>query len=293
MTLSTTRLWDAYLIAGSVAEAVEALQHYGEGARLIAGGTDLVLLLEQSGRPAPAVIDITRIPGLRGVRLEGEEVVIGAATTLSDVLASPLIVRHAPSLRQAALAIGSIQVRNVATLAGNVVNASPAADGAPPLLTLGARVVIAGPGGAQREAPLERFLQGPRRVDLAPGEMVTHVRFPVCSQPERSVFLKVGLRRAMAIATVNAALRLEMADGRVTAARIALGAVAPTVVRAGEAEQLLTGERLTEDVIARAGEAARRSACPIDDFRASAAYRLRIVDSLVQKGLRSLANLAQ
>jgi CO/xanthine dehydrogenase FAD-binding subunit len=291
MTVSTPHLWDAYVMAGSVREALQAVEHYGEGACLMAGGTDLILLLEQAQRAVPAVIDISQIADLREVYLDGDEVVVGAAVTFSDVLASPLFKVHAPSLRQAALTVGSIQVRNVATLVGNVVNASPAADGVPPLLTLGARVVIAGPGGAERQVPLERFLRGPRCVALEFGEMVTHLRFPAPRQPDGAIFLKVSLRRTMAIAVVNVALRLEVDGAHVLAARIALGSVAPTVVRAREAESLLTDETLSGGVIAQAGQAAQRAAHPIDDFRASAAYRLRVVDTLVQRGLRSLAGL--
>lgn len=291
MSLSSAHLWDEYIVAGSVEAALQALQHYGPQARLIAGGTDLILLLEQARQPVPAAIDVSRIPDLRQVFVDGDEIVIGAAVTFSDLAASPLIAAHAPALQQAALTVGSIQIRNVATLAGNLVNASPAADGAPPLLTLDACVVIAGPEGAQRRVPLEQFVLGPRSVDLAHGEMVTQVRFPLCRQPERAVFLKVGLRRAMIIATVNVALRLEIDSDRVTAAYLALGAVAPTAVRALDAERSLIGNKLSEDVIKGAGQLASRSARPIDDFRASARYRVQIVDSLVQKGLRSLAAL--
>jgi carbon-monoxide dehydrogenase medium subunit len=290
MTLSTTRLWDEYIIASSVRGAVQALQYYGDQARLIAGGTDLILLLEQAHQTLPAVIDLSQIPELREVYADADEIVIGAGVTFGELQASPLIAAHAPSLQQAAVTVGSIQIRAVATLVGNIVNASPAADGVPPLLTLDARVVIAGPGGTERQTALEHFARGPRQVDLAFGEMVTQVRFPKYGQASRGVFLKVGLRRAMAIATVNAAVRLEMADHRVTAARIVLGSVAPTVVRAGEAEQFLMGESLSEAVIAQAGQAARRAARPINDFRASAAYRLQMVDNLVQQGLRLLSD---
>ena len=290
MTISTTRLWEKYVAARSVQEALQALQFCGERAALIAGGTDLVLLLEQTHQTLPAVIEISAIPELREVYSDGNEIVIGAGVTFGDLLSSSLIATVAPSLRQAAVTVGSFQIRNVATLVGNIVNASPAADGVPPLFTLDARVAIAGPNGTQRQVALEHFTLGPRRVNLGFGEMVTHVRFPVPGPASRMVFLKVGLRRAMAIATVNVALRLEIVDQRVTAARIALGAVAPTVVRAREAEHLLTGDILSEGAIAQAGKAAGRSTSPIDDFRASAAYRRQIADTLVQEGLRILSS---
>ncbi|HVO69648.1 MAG TPA: xanthine dehydrogenase family protein subunit M [Aggregatilineaceae bacterium] len=289
MTISAVRLWDEYVVTRSVPDALEALRFYGEQACFIAGGTDLILLLDQTHKILPAVIDISSIPELREVYSDGNEIVIGAGVTFGDLLLSPLIATYAPSLQQAAMTVGSTQIRNLATLAGNIVNASPAADGMPPLFTLDARVVIAGPGGTERQVALEQFVLGPRRVDLVFGEMVTHVRFAVPGPASRMVFLKVGLRRAMAIATVNAALRLEMDDQRVTAARIAFGAVAPTVVRAREAEQLLAGETLSDAAISKAGQAAQRSARPIDDFRASAAYRLQIVDNLAREGLRILS----
>jgi len=289
MTISTTHLWDEYVLARSVQEALQALRFYGERAALIAGGTDLILVLEQTHKVLPAVIDISTIPELHEVYSDGNEIVIGAGVTFGDLLSSPLIVTYAPSLQQAAVTVGSVQIRQVATLAGNIVNASPAADGVPPLITLDARLMIAGPDGRERQVALEQFALGPRRVDLAFGEMVTHVRFPVPGPASRMVFLKVGLRRAMAIATVNVALNLQIVDQRVTAARIALGAVAPTVVRAREAEQLLVGGTLSKAAIRQAGQAARCSTRPIDDFRASAAYRLQIADNLVQEGLRRLS----
>jgi carbon-monoxide dehydrogenase medium subunit len=289
MTISTAHLWDEYVVAGSVSGALEALRFYGERACFIAGGTDLLLLLEQTHTTLRAVVDISTIPELREIYSDGNEIVIGAGVTFGDLLASPLVVTCAPSLHQAALTVGSTQIRSVATLVGNIVNASPAADGVPPLYTLDAKVVIAGPDGTERQAALEQFILGPRRVDLVFGELVTHVRFPAYGPASRMVFLKVGLRRAMAIATVNAAFRLEMDGQRVTAARIAFGAVAPTVVRAREAEQLLVGETLSDAAISQAGQAAQRSAHPIDDFRASAAYRLLIVDHLAREGLRILS----
>ena len=289
MTLSAARLWDAYVVAGSVEEAWQALQFYGERACLIAGGTDLILLLEQTRKTLPAVIDISRIPGLREVYSDGDEIVIGAGVTFGDLLSSPLIATHAPSLQQAAVTVGSIQVRSVATLVGNIVNASPAADGVPPLFGLDAKVVIAGPNQTERQAAIEQFALGPRHVDLAFGDIVTQVRFPAQGPASRMVFLKVGLRRAMAIATANAAFRLEIVGGRVMEARIAFGAVAPTVVRAREAEQLLVGETLSEAIITQVARAARRCARPIDDFRASAAYRLQLVENLAQEGLRILS----
>jgi CO/xanthine dehydrogenase FAD-binding subunit len=289
MTISTTHLWDQYVVARSVQEALQALRFYGERAALIAGGTDLILLLEQTHQVLPAVIDISAIPELGEMYSDGNEIVIGAGVTFGDLLSSPLIATHAPSLQQAAVTVGSMQIRQVATLVGNIVNASPAADSVPPLVTLDARVVVVGTDGTERQVALEQFVLGPRRVNLAFGEMVTHVRFPVPGPACRMVFLKVGLRRAMAIATVNVALNLETVDQGVTAARIALGAVAPTVVRAREAAQFLVGTTLSEAAIRQAGRAAQCSAQPIDDFRASAAYRLQIADNLVQEGLRLLS----
>ena len=278
------RLWSEYLIPSTVQEALDALLRYKGQARIIAGGTDLIIRLKQERCFVPAVVDVGAIEGLKSISLHGGEVVIGAAVTCAEALGSPVLRERAPHLVEAIGALASAQIRNLATLVGNVVNASPAGDTIPPLLTLEARVVIQGPSG-RREQRLEEFLLGPGQITLAPVELVTHLRFPLPASGHLCAFEKLGLRRAMSIAVNNAVVMLWFDDARVTEARIALGAIAPTVVRARQAEGFLLDRELDGAVITQAGALAKAATCPIDDIRGSAEYRAEMASALVRRAL--------
>ncbi len=283
-------MWKTYHMPPTLEQACSLLGEYGEEARIIAGGTDLVLALQDRKVPLAAVIDITRIPDLRMIEVRGDRIVIGAGVTFSHVLQSELLAHDAPHLLQAARTIAGRQIRNVATVVGNIVNASPAADSAPVLSTLQAMIHISDSAGQARTTPLQAFLQDVRKVDLAPGEMVTAISFRRPGDHWRMAFRKVGLRRSMAIAVVNAAVMLKVEGGQIREARIALGSVAPTVVRAEEAEAELKGLTEAGALASDAPRLARKAATPIDDFRASAAYRLAVVAALVRSQLRTLLN---
>lgn len=281
-----------YFYPSDVPACIELLQRYGDRARLIAGGTDLLLLMERQSFHPAALIDITRILYLQRLEVDAERAVIGSAVTFRHLLECRALCDGAPFLADAIRQIGGAQIRNVATLVGNITNASPAGDTLPPLYVLDAQVHTQGPNGT-RKIPIDKFVRGVRQVDLQPGELVTHVTFNLPGADERGVFQKLGFRRAMAIAVVSVAALLRFQGERVVKARLALGAVAPTVLRVPEAEKSLTGSRLEAQAIEEAAAAASAAARPIDDVRASAHYRRHAVRGLTRRALTQLASNIQ
>lgn len=279
--------WQVHERPKTVLEAVALLQEYEGQARLIAGGTDLLIDLDQEDLVVPAIVDVTSIPSLDGIREREDCWEIGAGVSLTAVLHHRSLSRAAPHLMEAIEVIGSVQIRNVATLVGNVTNGSPAADGVLPLLTLDAEVVIVGPEG-ERIAPLKDFFIGPRTTICGSRELVVGLRVP---KPRRSwigAFEKVGLRQAMAIAVVNVAANVVWADGTVADARIALGAVAPTPILAQKASKILRGTSLEDEAIERASRIASGAASPINDVRAGARYRSKMVQALTRRCLHRI-----
>lgn len=280
--------WQTYYTPTSVEEALRLLAEYGPAARIVAGGTDLLVELRQGTRKAEVLIDVGRVQGLDSIAGESGVLRLGPLVSHSRLVASRLVSERAFPLAQAAWSIGGPQIRNQGTLGGNLVTASPANDTIPPLLALGATVVLRSLYG-ERQLALSDFYQGVRKVNMAPEEMVTEVRVPSMGAGERGVFLKLGLRRAQAISVVNTAVVVRVEGGVVQRARIALGSVAPTVVRAAAAEESLLGGALTEEAVARAAELAAVAAAPIDDIRAGADYRRQMVRVLVRRALTALA----
>jgi CO/xanthine dehydrogenase FAD-binding subunit len=276
----------AYHFPNTVQEAVALKQQYGEAARFIAGGTDLLLLMEQQHVRPQSLIDLTRIPELQRLEVSAEQVNIGSAVTYRHLLADEALCAVVPFLAKAIRTIGGVQVRSVATLAGNIANASPAGDTLPCLYVLNATIHTAGPDG-ERAIPIDEFILGVRRVALQPAELITRVTFEPPTPDWQGAFEKLGLRQAMAISVVNTALLIRQNDGHVADARIALGAVAPTVICAPEAEAVLIGYPLDADRIELAGQRASAAATPIDDIRASASYRRLVAGGLVRRALQS------
>lgn len=279
----------AYHRPASVEEACRILGHEPRAA-VLAGGTDLMVHLGQSwrGRRPPAVVNIKRIPGLAAIEVTDRTVRLGALATLSALIEHPAIRAEYPVLPFAARYMGSPAIRNLATVGGNLCNASPAADLPPVLLGLDAEVGIAGPTGARR-LPLGAFFVGPGRTVLEAGELLTWVEFPR-RRPLRPIrYERLDVRRAMDIAIAGAAVSVELDDGRVRDARVALCAVAPIPLRVREAEAVLVAEGLSEAAIARAAELSAAAARPISDVRATAEYRREMVEVLVRRGLRRLA----
>ncbi len=284
-------MWKAYHSVSSVAEALALLDEHRGAARIVAGGTDLIIEMERGQHPQlNALIDITRVPGLDQISLEGDRILLGPLVTHNHVVASELIREHALPLAQASWEVGAPQIRNRATVAGNLITASPANDTITPLIAMDSEVTLTSVAG-ERTIKLEDFYSGFRQTVLRPDELMSAIHIPPLKDDQRGIFLKLGLRRAQAISVVDAAVVLGLdAAGFVSEARIALGSVAATIVRCSAAEDFLTGRPLSPDVIAEAGVLASKSVKPIDDVRGSAEYRSEMVKTLVVRALRQLAS---
>ncbi|HEX7541007.1 MAG TPA: FAD binding domain-containing protein [Anaerolineales bacterium] len=282
-------MWTEYIIPASLEETLRILAEKREKARLVAGATDLMLELERGVRKGiETLIDITRLPDLERITFDEDETIhLGPLVTHNAAAASKLLRERSFPLVSAAWQVGAPQIRNRATVAGNLVTASPANDTITPLMALGAWVMLASVKGTRR-VPLENFYTGVRKTVLQPDEMLVDIAFPALKTGQHGTFLKLGLRRAQAISLVNVAVVLTIDSSRVKSAVITLGAVAPTIIHAPEAEAYLADKELTDEVIARTSELAAGVSRPIDDLRGSAAYRKAMVRVLVMRALRTL-----
>ena len=272
-----------YLRPASLEEALQALARPWT---VLAGGTDFYPA--RVGRAIDEnVLDITAIPDLRGISAGPAGWRLGATTTWSELIETPLPPLF-DCLKQAAREVGGRQIQNAGTLAGNLCNASPAADGVPPLLALDAEVELAGSAG-RRRLPLSAFIAGNRRIVLAPGELLVAIHVPKPARAARSAFLKLGARRYLVISIAMAAATLEIADGRVAAARIAVGACSAVAQRLPALEAALAGASADTTLAERVEAAHLAPLSPIDDVRASAVYRHDAVVTLLRRLLRSFA----
>lgn len=282
----------AFLAPQSLAEALAALDTHGSAAAPLAGGTNLLLYLRDGKRQPRLVIDLTRLPHLAGLEQVNGQTRIGALTTLTAVLNSPWLAGAARILQDAAADFGSPLTRNRATLGGNVADASPAADMAVPLLVLDASVELQSTPRGQRIVPLADFFLAPRRTQRQADELLTGLTFPTPSPNTTGGFSKLALRDAMAVALVSVGVVLEWQGEVCRQARIALGAVAPTPIRASQGEAILAGQRLDTACIAACARACAQAASPIDDVRASASYRRRMIEVLVRRLLTQAVTAA-
>jgi carbon-monoxide dehydrogenase medium subunit len=265
----------------TVGEAIEVKEALGPGAVYVAGGTDLGVLLRRRRLMPSHLVSLAAVPELRALERRDSGVVVGGGVTHRRIEDSDLIGGSLAALREACSTVGSIQTRNVGTIGGNLANASPAADTAPALVALQAIVRIASPGG-DRAVPVDEFFTGYRTTVLGPSDLVVAVHLPAADGTAGSAFVKLGRRKAMEISIACAAAWIELApDGTVASARIGLGSVAPTTVRARTAEASLIGVPPGEDAARLAGEAALEACAPIDDVRATAAYRRGVIPTLV------------
>ncbi len=263
----------------SFSEAVAMLAAHGPGARPIAGGTDTLTRLDAGAAPPAMWVDLSAVTEGRAITLVGDELRLGALVSFDAMAGSHELAQALPALHQAANIMGSLQIRTRGTLGGNLCNASPAGDAIPPLVVAGALVDLLGPDGA-RSLPIGDFLLGPGRTALKPAELLVAVRVPVRSCT-RSAFVRVGARAHHVITKASAALAFRLVDGRLCDVRFALGAVAPTVIRAPAVEAILEGQPVSTELILRASQASADSARPIDDVRSTVAYRREACRQLV------------
>ena len=262
--------------------------------KVIAGGTDLLADLKFSPHSPNVVVDISRAEDLKSITLTEEELSIGALVTHSEIMRSPIIREMFPALVDAAHTIGAVQTRNLGTLGGNLVTAVPSMDSGPTLMALEAIVSIAGPSGRHR-VPLTEFFLGPRKTILKADELLAEIIIPRPSLGKPAHFLKFGLRKGQALALVNVAASfwVDWEKHTFIVPRIGLGAVAPKVIRALQAEAYLEGREITPEAMAEAGRVAVADARPISDFRASAGYRKNLVAVLTKRALEGAYALAQ
>jgi len=273
------------MLPGSVDECLRVLRERGPEAKLVAGGTDLLPQLKNGLLRPACVVDLSGVVQLRRLeRVEGRGLRIGASVTARTIEQDPDIRSSYPALAESAALIGSVQVRNLATVGGNLCNAAPSADLAPPLLALDAEAVIAGPTG-ERRVPLQSFLVGVRRTVLAPDELLLELVVPAPGPRSGGSYLRHTPRRELDIAVVGVASQITLSDGVCARARIALAAVAPTPLRATAAEQALEGRPLTAEQIERAAALAVDAARPISDQRGSAEFRRHLVRVLTRRTL--------
>ncbi|MCY3767616.1 MAG: xanthine dehydrogenase family protein subunit M [Gemmatimonadetes bacterium] len=283
-----------YIAPETVREAAEVLQAH-PGARVLAGGTDLLVQMKERARTPDTLVDLRRIPGLDELRFDGKTgLTIGAAVTMRQVELMPATQLHYTGLAEGARVVGSFQIRNLATIVGNICNAAPSADAAPGLIVHGAKVKIAGPKG-RRTMLVENFMAGPGRTTLGTGEFVVGIHVPVPPPRTGSAYVRHTPRGAMDIAMVGvgAAVTLAPRTRDCQEARIVLGAVAPTPLRAKAAERMLKGQRLTGALIERAAKTAAEEARPISDVRGSADFRREMVRVLTGRMVNAAFGNAQ
>jgi|CXWL01.1.fsa_nt_gi carbon-monoxide dehydrogenase medium subunit len=282
-------MWHEYINATSTDEVIKFLADKKEHARIVAGGTDLILELERGVRKGvDALIDISRIPTLQQITIDEDNVIhLGPLVTHNDCAASKLIRGKAYPLARAAWEVGAPQIRNRGTIAGNLITASPANDTITPLMALGASVTLLSTRG-ERTIPLKDFYTGVRKNVMQADEMLVDISFPALTKTQRGTFIKLALRRAQAISLVNVAVILNLKADTVQSASITLGAVTPIITHAVEAEQFLAKKKLTDKNIAQAAELAVKSAHPIDDVRGSASYRREMVKVITARGLTAI-----
>ena len=280
-------LWETIHQPTSLEEALVLLRRYGTSARLLAGGTDVIVELSRGVKATSTIIDLSRVSELDFIDSDEVSITLGALATHNDVISNEECVRDAFPLVQACVEIGAPQLRTRATVAGNIATASPANDTISALIALRATVNLRNLDGT-RSLEIEDFITGFRKTELEPDELIESITFPRLRSNERAVYRKLGLRRAQAISVVHFAIVLGFDGELLTSVRIALGCVAATVIRANEAEQFLIGTTLSEVVIHQASRIAASEATPIDDVRGSGAYRSIVLERLIADALAEM-----
>ena len=248
--------------------------------QILAGGSDLLVKMEHFGLKTGMIVDVKRIKSLRGITKDDNVISIGSLTTVTDLLKSKLLALHAHLLSQSADSFAAVQIRNRSTIGGNICNASPAGDLIPPLYALGAKLKLESVRGI-RSVDVDKFFKGPGKTVLKSDEILSEISFNALPPSYTCKFYKLGQRESMAIATVALAVIYNSNNGKFKDVRIALGAVAPTVIRAYKAEKILEGSNRLSKIIEKAAKMAVSECSPISDVRGSADYRRLMVERLL------------
>lgn len=281
-------MWDLYHTVSSLEDALDILEKKQAQAKIIAGGTDLILELKNEMHPdVRELIDINRVKGLDQIREESDFIHIGPTVTHNQCLASELLIEYGLPLVKAAQSIGAAQIRNVGTIYGNLITASPANDTISPLIALEAELLVRSSKN-QQWVQLSEFYQGVRKTILKNNEIIADLRFRKLSHSQKSSFQKYILRNIHGISVANTTILLNFDGEVIINAIITLGAVAPVIVRATESENFLIGKRLDEKIIAKVSNLAKSAAKPIDDVRASIKFRDHLIPVLVERALNSI-----
>jgi carbon-monoxide dehydrogenase medium subunit len=266
-------------------EACQIMSELGHGAKPLAGGTDLIVNMKKKMVSPGHLVSLSMIDDLKKIDTSNGLLKIGACLTAAELAESKEIRETLTALSRGAESLGSPSIRNLATIGGNLITARPAADLPPPLIAYGARVALKNSSG-ERLVSLEDLFLGPGETLIGPNEILTEIHVDAPPPSAGAAYIKLGVREALEISLVNVAAFISMGkDGSIQEARIVLGSVAPTPIRATSAEQILTGEKPSETLFSRAGEAASKDSKPIDDFRASAEYKRAMVEVLTQRAL--------
>jgi CO/xanthine dehydrogenase FAD-binding subunit len=283
-----------YLLPKSIDEAISLLESHGEAAKFIAGGTDVITKCKEKKIAPQYLVSLRRLADLAYIQRDAEGILrFGALTTHRMLETSPLIQKHYPAIHDAVQNIGSVQVRNVATIGGNICNAVPSADGIIPLLTLGAHLTLVGPKG-KRSLPLKSFFLGPGQTLMEHGEILTEFFVPPLLPRTSGAYLKHTRREAMELPILGAGIGLSLGEDKKTClkVRIALGVAAPTPIRALLAEEYLTGKEVNEQTLAETGQKAAKETKMRDSIRGQAWYRKEMVVVLINRlGMKCLERI--
>ncbi len=282
-----------YEKVSSLEEASKLAAQKGDKAVIMAGGTDVILLIHQKAIPADTVIDIKGIPGLDEIKyVDGEGMRIGALVKLYDIQNSEIVKEKMPAVSDAARYVASPQIRRKGTMVGNICNASPSADTASILVAMGAVVKVYNANGS-KDIPIDDFFKGVKKTALVPGDIVTGLFIPELKKGEGSAYFKHSVRKAMDLAIIGVAAKITMDGAKIADARICMGGVGITPLRAKNAESILIGKEITDELLEEAGVAASKECKPISDVRASAEYRTDMVrvytKRAVKKAVETLA----
>ena len=275
-----------YVKVSSLKEASKLAAEKGDKAVLMAGGTDVILLIHEKAIPADTVIDIKGIPGLDEIKyVEGEGMRIGALVKLYDIQNSDIVKEKMPALSYASRYVASPQIRRKGTMVGNICNASPSADTASILVAMNAVVKVYNAEG-EKEIPIDEFFKGVKKTALVPGDIVTGIFIPELNKGEGSAYFKHSVRKAMDLAIIGVGAKIKMDGDKIADARVCMGGVAITPLRAKNAEQILIGNEITDELLEKAGVAASQECSPISDVRASAEYRADMVRVYTKRAVR-------